>query len=497
MSSYPVHVDAHLDAGLSRWLWLVKWVLAIPHCVVLAFLWLAFAVLSVVAFFAILITGRYPKTIFDFNVGVLRWSWRVSYYTYGALGTDRYPPFTLQEVPDYPAHLEIDYPDQLSRGLVLIKWWLLAIPHYLILAFFLGGGLYVANEAVTNEPARWVWGGGLIGLLVLIAAVVLLFTGRYPRPIYDLVLGLNRWVLRVAGYAGLMTDQYPPFRLDLGESEDRSQLVLTASTPTQEAELGAAQPGTPVAQGAVPTMHADWTAGRIVALILGSLLLVASAGIGIGGATLAVANATSRDDAGFLMSERRALSTDTYAIASSNLRLADGPAAEVPERWVGTAKVQITSQDASQVFLGIAATRDAEAYLRGVAHATVVDIPPRPAAPVYSTTPGSAPQTAPTDAQIWVAQSVGAGTHSVTFPLESGDWTVVVMNADGQAAVSADLAVGATVPGLRWLVAILLSVAGTGLLIGVVLVVAAVQTARTPTPMQGEGVRQAAAVNRE
>jgi Domain of unknown function (DUF4389) len=495
MSSYPVHVDAHLDAGLSRWLWLVKWVLAIPHYVVLAFLWLAFAVLSVIAFFAILITGRYPKTIFDFNVGVLRWSWRVSYYTYGALGTDRYPPFSLQEVPDYPAHLEIDYPDQLSRGLVLIKWWLLAIPHYLILAFFLGGGLYVANEAVTNEPARWVWGGGLIGLLVLIAAVVLLFTGRYPRPIYDLVLGLNRWVLRVAGYVGLMTDQYPPFRLDLGEREDRGQLVLT-STPTQQAELGA-QPGTSVAQGAAPTMHADWTAGRIVALILGSLLLVVSAGIGIGGATLAVANATSRDEAGFLMSNQRALSTDTYAIASTNLRLVDGPAAGVPERWVGTVKVEVTAQGANPVFLGVAATSDAAAYLRGVAHATVVDIPPRPAAPVYRTTPGSAPQTTPADAQIWVAQSVGAGTHSVTFPLESGDWTVVVMNAEGQAAVSADLAVGATVPGLRWLVAILLSVAGTGLLIGVVLVVASVQTARTPTPMQAQGTKQEAAAHRE
>jgi hypothetical protein len=497
MSSYPVHVDAHLDAGLSRWLWLVKWLLAIPHYVVLAFLWLAFVVLSVIAFFAILITGRYPQTIFDFNVGVLRWSWRVTYYTYGALGTDRYPPFTLQEVPDYPAHLEIDYPDQLSRGLVLIKWWLLAIPHYLILAFFLGGGLYVANEAVTNEPARWVWGGGLIGLLVLIAAVVLLFTGRYPRPIYDLVLGLNRWVLRVAGYVGLMTDQYPPFRLDLGEREDRAEPALTASTGTPEAELSAAQPETYVAQGAVPTMHADWTAGRIVALILGSLLLLASAGIGIGGATLAVANATSRDDAGFLMSGQRTLSTDTYAIASTNLRLADGPAAGIPERWVGTAKVQVAAGGANPVFLGVAATRDAEAYLRGVAHATVVDIPPRPAAPVYRTTPGSAPLTTPTDSQIWVAQSLGAGTHSVTFPLESGDWTVVVMNAEGQAAVSADIAVGGTVPGLRWLVGILLSVAGTGLLIGAVLVVAAVQTARTPTPMRGERIEQGVTVHRE
>jgi len=230
-----------------------------------------------------------------------------------------------------------------------------------------------------------------------------------------------------------------------------------------------------VAQGAVPTMHADWTAGRIVALVLGSLLLVAAAGIGIGGATLAVANATSRDDAGFLMSEQRALSTATYAIASTNLRLAEGPAAGVPEQFVGTVKVQVTAQGANPVFLGVASTGDAAAYLRGVAYVTVVDIPPRPAAPVCRTTPGSAPQTTPTDAQIWLAQGVGAGTHSVTFSLESGDWTVVVMNADGQAAVSADLAVGATVPGLRWLVAILLSVAGTGLLIGVVLVVAAVR----------------------
>jgi len=163
-------------------LWLVKWLLAIPHYVILAFLWLAFFVLSVVAFFAILFTGRYPQGIFDFNVGVLRWSWRVGYYAYGALATDRYPPFTLKDVPDYPAHLEIDYPERLSHGLVLVKWWLLAIPHYLIISFFFGGGLYVVSEVATSDQAPvWVWRAGLVGLLVVFAAVVLLFTGRYPQ----------------------------------------------------------------------------------------------------------------------------------------------------------------------------------------------------------------------------------------------------------------------------------------------------------------------------
>jgi hypothetical protein len=234
-ATYPIHVDAQLDSGLSRWLWLVKWVLAVPHYFVLAFLWLAFLLLSMVAFFAILFTGRYPRGIFDFNVGVLRWSWRVAYYAYGALGTDRYPPFTLAEVPDYPAHLSVDYPEHLSRGLVLVKWWLLAIPHYLVVAFFVGGGAYVGFETSGSDPGPVLWASGLIGVLVLVAAVVLLVTGRYPLPIYDFVLGMNRWVYRVAAYAALMTDAYPPFRLDMGGPEPVADTTAPDVAPPKPA----------------------------------------------------------------------------------------------------------------------------------------------------------------------------------------------------------------------------------------------------------------------
>jgi hypothetical protein len=230
-TTYPVRVDASMDPHLSRWLWLVKWLLIIPHYIVLAFLWLAFALVTIVAFFAILITARYPRPIFNFNLGVLRWTWRVNYYSYSALGTDRYPPFTLADVTDYPARLQVPYPERLSRGLVLVKWWLLALPHLLIVGIFIGGG---AAFAANSNTQGYAWtGGGLIGLLVLVSAIILTVTGRYPPGMYDFVMGLNRWVLRVYAYTSLMTDAYPPFRLDTGGT-DPATTVPAPPVPAPE-----------------------------------------------------------------------------------------------------------------------------------------------------------------------------------------------------------------------------------------------------------------------
>ena len=200
---HPVAVEGRLDEPLSRWLWLVKWFLAIPHFVVLAFLWAAFFVLSAVAIVCVAFTGRYPRSLFDFNVGVMRWSWRVEYYASGALATDRYPPFTLERA-DYPAELEVAYPERLSRWKALVKFWLLAIPHYLVLAALLGGWSG-ADGTAAGVP-------GLLPVLVAIAAVVLLFTGRYPREVFELVVGIHRWAFRVLAYAAGMRDEYPPFR---------------------------------------------------------------------------------------------------------------------------------------------------------------------------------------------------------------------------------------------------------------------------------------------
>lgn len=212
--AYPARLDATLDEPLSRWLWLVKFVLVIPHVVVLAFLWVAVCVLTVVAGVAILFTGRYPRPLFDFNVGVMRWTWRVGYYSFAAFGTDRYPPFRLAREPGYPADFDVAYPERLSRGLVLVKWWLLALPHLVIVSIFSGGW-----SAGADDDWRIVGGGGLIGVVALIGVVVLAFRGGYPRELFHFVMGLNRWCFRVLAYVALMRDEYPPFRFDGGGTD--------------------------------------------------------------------------------------------------------------------------------------------------------------------------------------------------------------------------------------------------------------------------------------
>jgi hypothetical protein len=223
--TYPLRLEGALDPQISRWLWLVKWFLLIPHYIVLFFLSVAGFVLTIVAFFAILFTGRYPRGIFDFNVSVLRWWWRVSFYGYSALGTDRYPPFSFAADADgYPATLDVPYPERLSRGLVLVKWWLLAIPQYIIVAILAGGGRTI----------------GVITLLVIVAGFMVLFAKRYPADLFDLIMGLNRWAYRVSVYVLLMRDEYPPFRLDMGGDER-----TTAASPPAPAPQGPLPYGRP------------------------------------------------------------------------------------------------------------------------------------------------------------------------------------------------------------------------------------------------------------
>jgi Domain of unknown function (DUF4389) len=241
---YPAYLVGDIDPGLSRWLWLVKWILAIPHYIILILLWFAFVITTIVAGVAILFTGNYPRSLFQFNVGVLRWNWRVSFYTYSALGTDQYPPFTLARTP-YPADFDVDYPERLSNGLVLVKWWLLALPHFLILAVLAGGtwgsswfwswSWFMPSTWETwpgrYDPDVWRSGASVLGLLVVVAAVILLFTGRYQRSLFNLIMGINRWVYRVLAYAALMRDEYPPFRLDQGSHEPGAVIPRAAEDP--------------------------------------------------------------------------------------------------------------------------------------------------------------------------------------------------------------------------------------------------------------------------
>ncbi|OQO93844.1 hypothetical protein B1813_04805 [Saccharomonospora piscinae] len=455
--AHPVRVRASLDPELSRWLWLVKWLLALPHFLVLAVLWLAVAGVTFVAFVAVLVTGRYPRALFDFTVGVLRWSWRVHYYAYAALGTDRYPPFTLADVPDYPARLEVDYPPRLSRGLALVKW-LLAVPHYLVVGLFTGGAWgwwWSGDDRVT--------GWGLIGILVLVAAIVLLFTGRYPRSVFEFVVGLDRWVVRVVAYVGLLTDVYPPFRLEQGGDEPG---------PARAPGPGGTAP---------PGDRRGWTAGRVSAVVGGFLLTLAALALLAGGGTALWADTTQRDTDGYVTASTT-LRTGSGALATERIDL--GEPGDPVGAALGDLRVRVTpTEPGREVFLGVAPAADVARYLRGTSHAVVRDLAP---GGVTTTAVPGPPPAPPGTVAGWTAQASGAGTQEVRVPSEAsegGDWAVVVVptgDANGSRGVSVRAEVGATAPALPWVAVAGLAVGTVVLAGGSVLIALAARRASPP-----------------
>jgi Domain of unknown function (DUF4389) len=372
---------------------------------------------------------------------------------------------------------------------VLVKWWLLAIPHYIVVAVFVGGGIWLGTNAADADGV-WdtSWGaGGLVGLLVFIAAVVLLFTGRYPRPLYDFVLGMDRWVLRVAAYTSLMTDAYPPFRLDMGGPDPGS--VPAAPIPPAPSGVPAAQPVRPAAPPAT-----SWTAGRVVALVVGVLLLFGAAGTLVGAGTLLWADQTQREG-DYLLTPDARVDTDRYAVATDSFRL-DGDGLDwAVDELIGTARVEVVPSDPDvELFVGVARSADADAYLADVGYVSLDDLSARATGSGterFDTTdhPGGAPAQPPAERDIWVASSAGSGTQSLTWRPDDGDWTVVVMRDDGTAGVSGEVRAGATVPGLGWLITGLFFVGAVLLAVGGLLVALAVRGAQVPpaggVPAQG------------
>lgn len=430
---YPVRLEGHLERP-SRWLWLVKWLLALPHYLVLAFLWVAFILLSLVAFVALLFGGRYPRGIFDFNLGVLRWTWRVDFYAFGANGTDRYPPFTLADVADYPARLDVTYPERQRHGLPLIGWWLLGIPQYLVAGIFAGAG----SIGWAAADHRWATPGfgGLIGLLVFAAVLVLLFRGEYPRSIFDFVLGLNRWVLRVGAYAALMTPEYPPFRLDSGESDPGGVIIAPAApTPTVQA-TSTADPAS-----------SSWGAGRVIAVVVASLAVLAGLAALAAGGTALVFDQTQRDASGYLMTDSTAYSTDTYALVSDSYRTGAAGERMVARDMLGT--VRIRTESAQPVFVGIGPAAAVDSYLANVRREVATRFDANRTD--FRLSKGGAPAVPPTARRFWAAQSLGSGTQTLSWSPRNGDWRTVVINANGAAGVRAELAIGARFPHLLWI----------------------------------------------
>jgi hypothetical protein len=433
MNRYPVHVRARRETPLNRWLWLVKWLLLIPHYVVLAFLWVAFIVCTLVGYVAVLFTGRYPHAIFTFNVGVLRWSWRVGYYGYQVLGTDRYPPFTLADVPDYPAGLDIDYPIRLPRWLPLVAW-LFAIPHFMILgALTATDSWQFRNGDATSASA----GLSLVGAAVLIIGFALLFTGRHLVGLYNLLVGVARWSLRVIAYVALLTATYPPFRLDQGEPEPDG-------TPDDRSGPVAPAYGTPPAT-AQPTGTS--AVGSVLALVVGVLMLLGGTALGIGGTALLALN-THRDSHGYVSTATLDVSSPTAAITAEGITIQAGDVWSRDLGGFGEVRVTASSRSAAPLFLGIASQSDVDRWLAGTAHDELVNVYGRGNARYDRATGSIRDVGTPGEQSFWLTKVSGTGTVVLDWKMTNGRYAVVLANADGARGITAGVRAATKVPGL-------------------------------------------------
>jgi hypothetical protein len=433
MNRYPLRVEARHDVTLSRWLWLVKWLLLIPHYIVLLVLWTGLLVLTLVAYLAVLFTGRYPTSLRAYNLGVLRWTWRVGYYGYQALGTDTYPPFTLADVPDYPARLHLEPDGPPPRWLPLIAW-LFTIPHLVILGALTAAGTRDSDVRIS-----------VVGALLLVAGLALLFTGKYPRGLHDLLVGIARWNLRVLAYLTLLTHRYPPFRLDQGETEP---------VPTPDDPISTA--------GSVGSPHRSSVAGSVVALVAGVLLLAPAAGLTIGGGALLSLD-SARDRNGYVAAPTLQLSTATAAVTAENLTIggSDQWARNIAD--VGGLRVTVASSTGRPLFIGIGPQDDVDAWLSGTAHDRLIGL--NSGAGRYDRISGVSRAVADPAAQpFWLATGTGSGA-TLRWNVTDGNFAVVVANLDGTPGVAADVEGAIQVPDLTGLGGGLLA---TGIVLGLI-----------------------------
>lgn len=201
-----------------------------------------------------------------------------------------------------------------------------------------------------------------------------------------------------------------------------------------------------------------WSAGRVVGVVAGTLLGLVALAFLAGGIALVVAQLALRDDDGYFMSPSEQYRSAEYALTAEEIELLEWPGwLGEPGDWA-TLRVKAEPTSDRPLFVGIARAADVDRYLAGVGHDRVTDVEWNPFEPDYETSPGGPPPTPPGEAGIWRISATGTGPQELTWELEEGSWSLVVMNADGSRAVASDVRVGAKVGFVWWIAGALLAV---------------------------------------